>query len=535
MSWCSYVLDHFPLQERSLAEAKDALKPGHSTCAGGPGPALKVSAVQRLQRVGLGESRPRPLLQACVMHAATPLAAATTEGDLSPIDYEPPPRHDYATTDPSRRTGEGHCELMDYRIEYFQSQDGACIAAARGGTGKPLVITPAFGNTIETQWATYVGAFTDHEIVTYDRRGTGLSERGSPCGEAEPYLQDAQAVVDGFGLDEFAVVGTLTGTIEATSLAARNTDRVTHLVLRAPVTGLADWAAMPAVSAALAALDHDWEFYTELFAQSVVGWGNPGGPQLAAQWRAVTTRDELRAMFDAFIGLDLTPMYPQIAAATLVEHHPGYFIPDSYSRRISSLIGDCQMTIYSGSGSDFPNDFSTASEFLTDDGLAEAPGTSGPQTILFTDMVSSTALTQRLGDDAAHTLLRRHNSTVRAALADHDGREIKHTGDGIMASFGSAVAAVTAALRIQTDLTGSEIGARIGLNAGEPIAEDGDLFGIAVQLAARITDRAKPGQVLVSHVVRDLCAGKQFTFEPVGEATLKGFSEPIALYHAHSS
>jgi adenylate cyclase len=99
-----------------------------------------------------------------------------------------------------------------------------------------------------------------------------------------------------------------------------------------------------------------------------------------------------------------------------------------------------------------------------------------------------------------------------------------------MASFGSAVSAVQAARQIQRDLAGGEIRVRVGLNAGEPIAEDHDYFGTAVQLAARICDRAEPGQVLVSRVVRDLCAGKTFTFEDVGAATLKGIDEPVALY-----
>ncbi|MEE8422229.1 MAG: adenylate/guanylate cyclase domain-containing protein, partial [Dehalococcoidia bacterium] len=149
---------------------------------------------------------------------------------------------------------------------------------------------------------------------------------------------------------------------------------------------------------------------------------------------------------------------------------------------------------------------------------------------LFSDIESSTALTQRLGDERAHQLLRGHLAAVRGALKEHGGREVKHTGDGIMASFPSAVAAVTAALAMQRELAGGEVRVRIGLNAGEPIAEDDDLFGTAVQLAARITDRAEPGQVLVSNVVRELCAGKTFEFTSVGEATLKGFDEPVALY-----
>ncbi|HJM88146.1 MAG TPA: adenylate/guanylate cyclase domain-containing protein [Dehalococcoidia bacterium] len=152
------------------------------------------------------------------------------------------------------------------------------------------------------------------------------------------------------------------------------------------------------------------------------------------------------------------------------------------------------------------------------------------QTILFTDLESSTALTQRVGDEAAQEVLRGHNTAVRGALESNGGREVKHTGDGIMASFPSAVSAVEASLAIQRELEGSEVRVRIGINAGEPIAEDDDLFGTAVQLAARITDRAEPGQVLVSRVVMNLCAGKQFEFTSAGDATMKGFDEPVALY-----
>ena len=107
---------------------------------------------------------------------------------------------------------------------------------------------------------------------------------------------------------------------------------------------------------------------------------------------------------------------------------------------------------------------------------------------------------------------------------------MKHTGDGIMADFSSSEAAVNAASEIQRRLTGAEVRVRIGVNAGEPIVEDGDLFGTAVQLAARICDRAEPGEVLVSNVVRELCAGKMLTFENAGTQTIKGFAEPVQLW-----
>jgi class 3 adenylate cyclase len=136
---------------------------------------------------------------------------------------------------------------------------------------------------------------------------------------------------------------------------------------------------------------------------------------------------------------------------------------------------------------------------------------------MFTDIEGSTSLTQRLGDEGAQKLLRDHDETVRRALDSYNGKEIKHTGDGIMASFFSASRAVGCALQIQKTFSARNIAnpedtvkIRIGLNAGEPIAEDDDLFGTSVQLARRLCDRAQPGRVLVSDVVRQLVAGKGF-------------------------
>jgi len=159
--------------------------------------------------------------------------------------------------------------------------------------------------------------------------------------------------------------------------------------------------------------------------------------------------------------------------------------------------------------------------------------------ILFTDMEGSTPLTERLGDAGAQEVMRTHNARIRECLARHSGGEIKHTGDGIMASFPSAAAAIECAVDIQRafarDLesemdAGRLIRVRVGLNAGEPVAEEGDLFGTAVQAAARIAGRARPGEILVSDVVRQLAAGKGFAFGDQGRVALKGFSERQRLY-----
>jgi adenylate cyclase len=167
--------------------------------------------------------------------------------------------------------------------------------------------------------------------------------------------------------------------------------------------------------------------------------------------------------------------------------------------------------------------------------VKEASG--GPITVMFTDMVGSTALTQSKGDAVAQEVVRAHNRIVRAALSQFSGREIKHTGDGIMASFDTTSHGVEAAIFIQQGAQAHTranpdlpLRLKIGINAGEPIREDDDLFGSTVQLSARITDKAVAGQVLVSEIVRGICAGKDFAFRNAGGFSMKGFSEPITLY-----
>jgi len=176
-------------------------------------------------------------------------------------------------------------------------------------------------------------------------------------------------------------------------------------------------------------------------------------------------------------------------------------------------------------------------------GAALVPGGAGNErdtairTILFTDIVDSIALTQRLGDDAAMAFLRVHDAIVRDALAAYGGREVKHTGDGIMACFLSAVAAARCATQIQRALAQHEqenrelpVKVRIGAAAGEPVENDLDLFGSTVQLAARLCSHAQPEQILVSNVVAELCIGKGLTFQDLGEVSLKGFDRPIRVH-----
>ena len=161
----------------------------------------------------------------------------------------------------------------------------------------------------------------------------------------------------------------------------------------------------------------------------------------------------------------------------------------------------------------------------------------GTRTVFFTDIVGSTDLTQQLGDDMAMMLLEAHDRIVRDALGANAGREIKHTGDGIMAVFVSAASAIKCGMNVQDNLAEHRkanpelpLRVRIGIAAGEPIEHHNDLFGTAVQLAARLCAHAEPEQILVSNAVAELCVGKSLPFRDAGQVTLKGFAHPV---HVH--
>ena len=163
----------------------------------------------------------------------------------------------------------------------------------------------------------------------------------------------------------------------------------------------------------------------------------------------------------------------------------------------------------------------------------------GIRTVLFTDVVNSTTLTQSLGDELALVMLGVHDTIVRDALSALGGREIKHTGDGIMACFISPASAVRCAIQVQRELEkharvnpDHSLKVRVGAAAGEPVEQHNDLFGSTVQLASRLCTHAQPEQILVSNAIAELCLGKGLLFEDLGEVTLKGFSYPVRTHAA---
>ena len=159
------------------------------------------------------------------------------------------------------------------------------------------------------------------------------------------------------------------------------------------------------------------------------------------------------------------------------------------------------------------------------------------RTILFTDLMGSTSLLNEIGESAFMLLLAEHDLITRRALVAVRGREVKHTGDGFMASFDDVDRALSCAIAIQDGFDawnatadGPALRVRIGMAAGEPVDRGDDLFGSTVNLARRICDTADGGQTLVSDVVQDLGAPLGFGFIEAGLRTLKGFQEPSPLF-----
>jgi class 3 adenylate cyclase len=447
---------------------------------------------------------------------------------------------------------------MAPKVRYTQSFDGLHIAYCEIGEGAPLVVMPSTPLThVQLEWGmqdlrTWYERLVaaGHRLIRYDSRGMGLSDRDVQDFSIQAQMSDMDAVAAALDLQRFALYASMDQAMVAIAWAAANPDRVSHLIL------WCGWASRPRVSdqsqtkALRALLDQDYVIYTETVARVLLGWQSEEvARDFAAFYRQCADPEGLRRLADEVYTWDVTDCLPRIACPTLVALRSEIpTVPVEVAREMARAIPGAHLVVLEGrSPLVFAEDSSSLlreiTEFLGSSERDAAPVASpggAPVTILFTDIEGSTELTQRLGDAAAQEVLHVHNRIVRAALASHGGTEIKHTGDGLMASFVSPTRAVEAALDIQLGVGAHSeaapdrsLSVRVGLNAGDPVAERGDYFGTAVQLAARICGQAAPGTVLVSSVVRDLTAGKGFLFADIGKVEMKGFEEPVHLFEVH--
>jgi class 3 adenylate cyclase len=448
---------------------------------------------------------------------------------------------------------------MEPRIQYAQTSDGVSIAFWTLGEGTPLVQMPNFPfSHIQLEWQDlhrrgwYQRLAEKRKLVRYDGRGTGLSERSAADFSLDAQVLDLEAVVQRLALERFALLGPYNGGPAAIAYAARRPEKVSHLILWCAWARASDWSRSPQLRALRGLLDKDWDTYTETYAHIGAAWSPGEEPhRWAAFLRESITQEAMQELAGAIRGFDVTDDLAQVKSPTLVLHRRQYPLLDvDVARRLASRIPDARLALLESAteapwkGDPWLGDMEAVlaaiDEFLGEGqevAAAAEPSAAGAfRTILFTDVEGSTALTERLGDAKAREVLRWHERIVREALKAHGGAEVKAMGDGFMASFSSATRALECAIAIQRAFAGHNEAAdeptrvRIGLNAGEPIAEQEDLFGTAVNMAARIAAEAEGGEILASDVVRQLVAGKGFLFADRGDVALRGFEEAVRLY-----
>jgi class 3 adenylate cyclase len=461
---------------------------------------------------------------------------------------------------------------MEPRIQYATTSDGISIACWSIGEGLPIVNLPPGlpWSHIELEWQIpewrhwYEHLVETYQIVRYDNRGSGLSSRNVAEYSIDTHVRDLEAVVDRLGLEKFALFGMYFNAPIAIAYAVRHPERVSHLILWCAMAKPSDARRNPGRQEALdRLLEIDYELFTETLSHSVFGWSEGEAAHRFAQYmRDSLSPETARSCWVTSQAIDVTDLLPHVTQPTLVLHRRDLDLLDvEVAQRLASSIPDARLKVVEGASlspyigdmrailnamHDFTgvneDDAKAAEKQHPHDPRAQqhdgaTPVAGGFRTILFTDMEGSTALTQRLGDAEAQSLVRLHNAIVGEALAAHGGSQVKHTGDGIMASFLTASSAVECAITIQrafarhNDASPREqVMVRIGINAGEPVAEGNDLFGTAVQLAARVCNRAEAGEVLACDVVRQLVAGKGFLFADQGEVAIRGFEDPVRLY-----
>ena len=445
---------------------------------------------------------------------------------------------------------------MEQEIRFCTTSDGVRIAYATMGKGTPpLVGVPNWFSQFkymahEPRLASLYQEMADkRRLILYDRRGTGMSDRDVPDFSRGALVRDLEAVIDDLKLRRVALFAWDMAGPVAIEYAHRHPKKVSHLVLVGCYVRGQDLAGQEAIEGLLGLIRGGWDMAAKMWpAMNVPEADAEGVQRFTAALRESCSADAAADQLEAAAAEDVTDLLPEIKTPTLVLHpRHDQAVPFEQGSRLASLMPNARLVPLDWEAHWDPRDIApmleSINEFLAPRKSAKrkprkaSAKPSGLVTILFTDMEGSTSLTQRLGDAEAQEVLRTHNRIVREALKAHDGTEIKHTGDGIMASLALASHALECAVAIQRTFAqrnesgpDTPIRVRIGLNAGEPIAEDEDLFGTAVQLAARVCAHAGPGQILASNVVRELAAGKTFLFSDQGDVVLRGFEDPVRLY-----
>jgi class 3 adenylate cyclase len=416
----------------------------------------------------------------------------------------------------------------------YASSGGLSIAYQDVGDGVPVVFVPGYVSHVELQRELpCYGGFIDRlerfaRLITFDKRGTGLSDRSLGVGTLEDRMDDIRAVYDACGLDRAALIGVSEGGPLSILFAATFPQRVSHLVIYGSYThAISPEAVQDRIATTVF---EGWG--TGVLAGIVVQhYDEAARAQLARFERYSCTPKMVVEKGRADAALDIRGVLETVEVPTLVLHNrDDPFVPIEASRGVAAGIPGARLIELPG---DFhaswrPHDYDVMvghiEEFVT--------GTQTPDradrvlsTIVFSDIVGSTQTASELGDRDWHELLDRHDQAMRTAIGRHRGREIKTTGDGFLAAFDGPGRAIRCAVEMTHAARTLGLEVRVGVHTGECEIRGEDLAGIAVHIGARVANNAEPGQVLATGTVRDLVAGSGIEFTDLGSHTLKDVGE----------
>jgi class 3 adenylate cyclase len=374
------------------------------------------------------------------------------------------------------------------------------------------------------------------QVLVYDKRGTGLSDPVSEPPSVEERIDDTRAVMDAEGVERAAVFGCSEGATLGAFFAAAHPDRVSHAILYGSFARIAPDPP-----------EYPWSFggldatgIVEAIGETAKAWGE--GVMLGALAPSLLGTDQqpwwgrfertamsprtLRMLMAANLELDLRPVLPLIGVPTLVMHRSADPIPIEGARFIAEHIPGARFVELEGDDhwpwvNDPDEVCDHVEEFLTGQRSAPEPDRV-LATVLFTDIVGSTEHATELGDRRWRELLDAHDEAMRRELSRHSGREVKTTGDGVLATFDGPARGIRCARAVAEAARGLGLQIRAGLHTGECELRNGDVGGIAVHIGARVMSSADPDEILVSSTVKDLTVGSDIEFDDRGAHQLKG-------------
>jgi class 3 adenylate cyclase len=429
---------------------------------------------------------------------------------------------------------------MEAETRYADS-NGVSIAYQVHGKGRlDLVFVPGFVSHLELVWeaplaARFFGRLASFSrLIMFDKREQGLSDRTGRPPTLEDSMDDLEAVLAAVGSQRAAIFGISEGGPMSMLFAATHPERVSSLILYGTYARLSEAPDFPIGIP---------EFYFDRWAERVHReWGGPVGIDLWApslqgdanfeRWwsrllRQGTSPSGATDLMDLYREIDVRRVLSAVDVPVLVIHraqdrvvsvdHGRYLAEEIPSARYVELEGEDHLWVIG----DEDELLGEIEEFL----VGSRRGTEPKRvlaTVLFTDIVGSTAKAAELGDRRWRQLIERHDSAVRHQLSLYRGREVKTMGDGFLATFDGPARAIRCACALQQEIAGLGVEVRAGIHTGEVELIGDDVGGVAVNIGARIGALANPGEVLVSSTVRELVVGSGLEFADRGVKPLKG-------------